>query len=607
MGGVFRKGKAGKVFHGGHEVPKLYNNNRKIYEKPIRAVYPNRGVSSSENVLIVGSSNLSGMCFHNWDMDNGPHSWLSTFRNVYTGNIVNYQEGIRLPGYGGLFTFGRQLLSQSYSAAMNGHINPIENPLLLANQYDALYLEFGDWGATPHHNTPDIGFLRDAAPTPYRFLDIQYQTELIREIYALTMFIGSYLTETKKKIYIFCEWPRLYDSEDPSSDDRWRERIDHLDQTYTYYQDVCLDSLFGFLDNKSIGIHLVPFHKLLGKVYDDIQAGTAPASLTSIRMLFANDGQVGNPLDPNIRKHNYMMNYLGNYLINCLNWVVVHKGDLANIPITDGTHTVPLSIANYFKSVANYVANSYSRTGLRVREPTEGYTQYKRKEVSEIFGDSTLLSGSRGRIPYNQASGVIPFERTGNIVNFTAEMQFDFDNIPDGEHTLLTFNSVSGNSIGLRTNKNNGVIQRIDIHHEANYDTIILLNQNDNLTNIQRMGDGYVFFEFINGIIPEPYNIEGYTNNTFISYSTVDPYKVLVENPIDLYALAMIEFDDQLGSNINSITINSPHLTMYFPVALSRSVTKRERIALYDQYSDMPEDEYRSPWDFRDHAILDIK
>ncbi len=100
-------------------------------------------------------------------------------------------------------------------------------------------------------------------------------------------------------------------------------------------------------------IYMIPGHKLMMRIYDDIEAGKAPG-LSSIGDIFEDDIHV---------------NKLGRYAVTCLVWAVIYQRNPREIPNTfihgdNQKLVIPYEQANYFKKVALEVAQDYDRAGV---------------------------------------------------------------------------------------------------------------------------------------------------------------------------------------------------------------------------------------------------
>ncbi len=99
-------------------------------------------------------------------------------------------------------------------------------------------------------------------------------------------------------------------------------------------------------------IYMIPGHRLIMRVYDDIEAGEAPG-LENIGDIYLDD---------------IHMNTLGAYAVTCLVWAVVYQRNPREIPnsFTSGEKsvTIPYEQAKYFQKVAWEVAQGYERAGV---------------------------------------------------------------------------------------------------------------------------------------------------------------------------------------------------------------------------------------------------
>lgn len=97
-------------------------------------------------------------------------------------------------------------------------------------------------------------------------------------------------------------------------------------------------------------IYMIPGHRLMMRLYDDIAAGQAPG-LTSIGEVFDDDIHV---------------NDLGRYAVTCLVYAVIYQRDPAELPdrLAVPEDTLTPEQARYFKKIAWEVARSYRRSGV---------------------------------------------------------------------------------------------------------------------------------------------------------------------------------------------------------------------------------------------------
>ncbi len=97
-------------------------------------------------------------------------------------------------------------------------------------------------------------------------------------------------------------------------------------------------------------IYMIPGHRLMMRLYDDIAAGSAPG-LTSIGDVFADD---------------IHLNDLGQYAITCLVYAVIYQRNPQELPNRLAVPEDRLSAeqAKYFKKIAWEVARDYWRSGM---------------------------------------------------------------------------------------------------------------------------------------------------------------------------------------------------------------------------------------------------
>lgn len=96
-------------------------------------------------------------------------------------------------------------------------------------------------------------------------------------------------------------------------------------------------------------VYMIPGHRLMMRIHDDIAAGRAPG-LRSIGDIFADD---------------IHLNAIGQYAITCLVYAVIYQRDPADLPdrLAPADRLSPEQ-ARYLKSIAWDIARTYNRTGV---------------------------------------------------------------------------------------------------------------------------------------------------------------------------------------------------------------------------------------------------
>lgn len=133
---------------------------------------------------------------------------------------------------------------------------------------------------------------------------------------------------------------------DPEPDVPFRERLDRDGARWERMQ----DSANANRPDGMPPIYMIPGHRLMMRLYDDIAAGRAPG-LTSIGEVFLDD---------------IHLNDLGQYAITCLVYAVIYQRDPKELPnrLAIPGDTLTPEQARYFKTIAWEVARSYPRSGV---------------------------------------------------------------------------------------------------------------------------------------------------------------------------------------------------------------------------------------------------
>lgn len=423
MGGVIRRGKISSLFLEGEERGEsMYHNGQEIWRKPIPSIYPIRGMTVTDEALMVGSSDIACLTYSTWSPR--PHDWINTFRNNYQGAMIGEAGGRELPGMNIAVTLGRRLLTEIMDIADSGGYTGLSNPLDVNNlqNYEAILIDTSDEATFGRYTDPwqapdgDPKYMITNMPMPFHWhMGHARQRWINEEMQARMRLVRLAHQAGITKMYLCSPWVRLGQiGQDVGNDDEWYFKFDALEDSMHYQQDRLNAQIK--LEGLNVHVSLLPFHIILRDLYEDIENGTAPAGITDIRNLFALEDNTSNadPTDPNAPKHWYMLNYLGTYAINCLFDAVVLGGDPFAKPATDGFYVVPTAIADYFRAKAVDIRDNYSRAG---RAGVSGYIGYQMPKIrdnrtpTEILGNKLLLHMNQPATvatPYNLVRSAVP-------------------------------------------------------------------------------------------------------------------------------------------------------------------------------------------------------
>jgi hypothetical protein len=153
------------------------------------------------------------------------------------------------------------------------------------------------------------------------------------------------------ELMIYSTWTFWQHSEGPPDYDReadvpFRERLDRDGARWERMQDTANA-------NRPAGmppVYMIPGHRLMMRIHDDIAAGNAPG-LTSIGDIFADD---------------IHLNAKGQYAITCLVYAVIYQRNPRELPdrLAEPDAAMSAATARYFKTIAWEVATGYPRSGV---------------------------------------------------------------------------------------------------------------------------------------------------------------------------------------------------------------------------------------------------
>jgi hypothetical protein len=151
------------------------------------------------------------------------------------------------------------------------------------------------------------------------------------------------------EVMLYSTWVTWKQSDAPSEDDPeanlpFRQRLDLQAARWEWMQD---HANANRPDGMPL-IYMIPGHRLMMRIYDDIEAGKAP--FTSIDQIFSDD---------------IHLNDIGQYAITCLVYAVIYQRDPNALPdrLVD-EDTLSRKQARYLKQIAWDVAKGYHRSGV---------------------------------------------------------------------------------------------------------------------------------------------------------------------------------------------------------------------------------------------------
>lgn len=440
MGGLIRAGSTSRIWFNGKEDNALFLGNNKVWTKPLRSSFNNPGVTVTDDIIGIGSSDMGCIHYHTWSTQYGPHAWYPLFRASYAGDLFEpTTDGAAIiPGSNITnLIYGRTDLHTIQTAARGGQFT--ENAEDIMDRFNAILFEFSDLNTAIQMQelpaivqaTPSLAPGYNTNPQMFAYPYFQSQYHINLELKALLDYIREARANGINRMYLCAPWPRLPAMAAGTDDSHWRTRLDGLETFMNYLQ----DRVNYQLNNENLGGHIsmVPYHRLFRRIWDDIEDGNIPAvtpELNHFRMLFANESQTGDPLSIVPNKHWYMLNHWGTYAINCMYSYVVLGVDPRGISNSAGNYTVPQALATYFQNIAVEETNSFPRAGKRrtgdvgfvlptIRDQTPAQIMGAARTVC-AFSDINLTTGQR--MNTNTARGARHF-----FVCLEADASFDPD------------------------------------------------------------------------------------------------------------------------------------------------------------------------------------
>lgn len=417
-------------------------------------------LTTTDDVLFVGSSDVGCVLFSTWSP--WDHNFPSVFRTDYAGLMTDARvDGRNRPGMASAITFGRMSLPTIIQNAQGGAYG-LANPLTQMGLYDALVIDtsdnpFGQFrDSWQYPNMPDYHAITNM-PAPYSFMmQTERQMWMNDEMEARMRLIRLAAANGTTKVFLCSPWVRLTENETAAADTTdvgdaiWFSKFAALEDSMHYQQDRLNYQCAA--EGLDIEVWLLPFHVLLRDLYQDIQAGTAPAGITSIRNVFAHGNNLDtvNPVtDPTIAKHWYMLNYLGSWAINALFDAIALGGDPRTKPRTDGQWTVPEPIASYFANKAMDLRASYERAG-----PGQGYLGYVMPEILEATPTQLLGTDLAVHLESPAVGTSYPLTNAGPVRHLFAVLDLDLSVLASYREVVVELVASGGATIMLEAQIN---------------------------------------------------------------------------------------------------------------------------------------------------------
>ncbi len=385
----------------------------------------NAGVGASAPIMLVGNSLPIGLSTLWWGGADGTtdgslqHTVAVPFRTDYSGPISR--------GIGDGTQIGPQITTRMLWDRPEGDWSANNDPRRDLSSYAG--------GALLLFEGFTHGAISVSRPY-YDWLGNEHRTELLQDLDYGMRFLRA-AAQAGVALYLGGTWPPLI--ENPPNDAAWRPLIDTFDEALRYRRDVWHARLAG--EGLPSDLWIVPTHLMFARFYDDDQAGTLPAGITSHRDFHALDvnghaGAVG------AGNHPYMLNPLSAYCAWCMVREVVMGEDASAMPPhpVDG---VTADVAAYLRGVAVDIVRSYAPAGRGgTQHAAPGYIEPVAAAPQTALGASFAASWIDGTVATATPPGPLDY---GGIVLSASDLSalqnahVEIGRIagPDGRHAVL--------------------------------------------------------------------------------------------------------------------------------------------------------------------------
>ncbi|TRW94934.1 hypothetical protein FNJ84_17735 [Paracoccus sp. M683] len=290
------------------------------------------------------------MLYLPWRDGVADHGMSDLFRPGYSGPAgVAPVPG--LPGYSvsQLVAPYERLLPEMIDGSLT--YNPGTDPIADIAGYDALVISLGDWGW--HSDTG--GHLWQ----PDQWGRTDHHDGLAANVAAALDLVEAAATAGAKGILIYGQPPFLPSETDFSNDGLWRSHIDGYEGAHQYLA----DAIRQWLDNNGhadMFCRIVPAHRLLARIYDDVQAGgIVPGGVTDHRYFRSGYDTTGGA-----STHQYMLSEPGIWAMQALFALVAYNHLSSPLPSPlPMTTYVDAAMAAYLAGIATEIADDYAYAG----------------------------------------------------------------------------------------------------------------------------------------------------------------------------------------------------------------------------------------------------
>jgi hypothetical protein len=215
---------------------------------------------------------------------------------------------------------------------------------------------------------------------------------------------------------LWTNWVNINDSDGP-----FRTMLDNLGAEWERMQDHANQ-------NRPDGappVYIIPGHKMMARLYDDVQAGIVP-DITNFNQFFSD---------------NIHTNELGAYAIAMIHYACIYNKNPLGLPpqLIDnppaGTPIPSPALAQYLQKMVWDVVTKYDRTGIK--EVTSGFQEYDPSNEIHLFPNPAEDKINIVHIdPSYSISNIKIYDNLGSIVYDGSEINIDVSQFSSGIYIL---------------------------------------------------------------------------------------------------------------------------------------------------------------------------
>lgn len=222
---------------------------------------------------------------------------------------------------------------------------------------------------------------------------------------------------------LWTTWTHIDDAaeNDPEYAGPFRQLLDEYEPIW----EAMADSAMANLPEDAPPVFLIPGHRMMARLYDDIESGLVPG-ISNINQFFSD----------NIHPNSY-----GAYAIAMVHYACIFNADPKGLPNNLGEEALPTDLADYIQTMVWEVVNGYERTGI---SSTSGSAKMLNENGIRVYPNPTsdILV-----VDYPESGILEPhyklYDASGGLIMRGRGAMLDLQELPGGSYVLESNGSIA--------------------------------------------------------------------------------------------------------------------------------------------------------------------